>query len=450
MRKSVALMLASTVLLAACLFAVAPASASSSAWVSRASMHVARSSLGVAVVDGQIYAIGGLTDPPSWIVCTGANEKYNPQTDQWTPKASMPTPRASFATAVYNGKIYCIGGTSGAKNSQIGTSGLNEVYDPATDQWTTKASMPTPRVGVTASTINGKIYLLGGNSSVNEVYDPETDLWTTKASMPMQPGLNQIWSCTSATSDGKIYVFGASILGYSNQVYNPQTDTWSTGAPLVQGYLLATCAATAKPNQIYVFGVDSTWWDIGPPHFTSLSYSPLSGGWRVFAMMPTPRVNAAVAVVNDLVYVIGGSVVMIENNAHPTAVNEQYSPLKDQPSTFQAPTVTVQSPQNKTYTGTVQLSYSTSTPSMATHICIDGQNIHPASSGQTLNLPLGAHNITVYAIDEAGNVGASETVAFSVAEPQGFPALLAVAAIAFVVCILVLALYLRKKERKTL
>jgi Kelch motif len=44
------------------------------------------------------------------------------------------------------------------------------------------------------------------------------------------------------------------------------------------------------------------------------------------------RVNAAVAVVNDLLYVIGGSVVMIENNAHPTALNEQYSPLMDQPA----------------------------------------------------------------------------------------------------------------------
>ena len=36
-------------------------------------------------------------------------------------------------------------------------------------------------------------------------------------------------------------------------------------------------------------------------------------------------------------------------------------------------------------------------------------------------LPSGEHNVTVYAWDAAGNVGASETVTFTVAEPDIFP-----------------------------
>ena len=37
------------------------------------------------------------------------------------------------------------------------------------------------------------------------------------------------------------------------------------------------------------------------------------------------------------------------------------------------------------------------------------------------DLPNGYHNITVYATDEAGNTGASETVYFSVEVPEPFP-----------------------------
>jgi hypothetical protein len=56
----------------------------------------------------------------------GTNEEYNPTTDTWTTKASMPTPRIDFAITVYQGKIYCIGGTT----DYYSYSNLNEVYDP--------------------------------------------------------------------------------------------------------------------------------------------------------------------------------------------------------------------------------------------------------------------------------------------------------------------------------
>ncbi len=69
----------------------------------------------------------------------------------------MPTARSSFAIAVYDDKIYVIGGTVGN-----GFVGNNEVYDPLTNSWETKASMPTPRADLSANVVNDKIYLIGG------------------------------------------------------------------------------------------------------------------------------------------------------------------------------------------------------------------------------------------------------------------------------------------------
>jgi hypothetical protein len=57
----------------------------------------------------------------------------------WALKNPMPTPRTEFGVATVNNKIYAIGGYSGSVLRTV------EEYDPATDTWTRKADMPTPR-----------------------------------------------------------------------------------------------------------------------------------------------------------------------------------------------------------------------------------------------------------------------------------------------------------------
>jgi len=61
-------------------------------------------------------------------------------------------------------------------------------------------------------------------------------------------------------------------------------------------------------------------------------------------------------------------------------------------------------------------------------------------------LSFGLHNVTVYAEDTFGNVGASETVWFSVAEP--FPAVPVAAASAVAVAIVGAGLLVYFKKRK--
>ena len=149
-------------------------------WKTKMSMHDARSSLGVASLNGKIYAIGGVTANG----VTDANEEYDPSTDTWILRMPMPIPSSGFGIAVYQDKIYCIGETA------------NQVYDPATDSWETKTPMPTPRSSLKATVVDGKIYLMGGYvpddsdfgysiSALNEVYDVSSDSWATKAPMLM-------------------------------------------------------------------------------------------------------------------------------------------------------------------------------------------------------------------------------------------------------------------------
>jgi hypothetical protein len=441
MDKSATLLLVLFFLTASCL-AVKPAFSYATvvedSWVSKAPMQQARSGLGVAAVNGKIYAIGGSVE--NGVV--GTNEEYDPETDTWTYKTPMPTPMAQFATAVYKNKIYCI------------SEHVNEVYDPATDSWEIKEPIPTLRLGLGANVVNGKIYLIGGyvsNSSsstgfsflsLNEVYDPETDSWSTKAEMP-----TAVVGFRSAVVDSKIYVIQDDL----NQIYDAATDTWSLGTPLPHSSIsdarpVATTGVNA-PKRIYVFGGGET-----------QVYDPESNSWTFGADTPTKHFFFGVAVVNDLLYVIGGSTETFDMfwNSNPTwyATNEQYTPFgygtPDPSYDGAAPEITVVSPENKTYyTANVTLDFTVNEPVFSAHYTLDGETAVEISGNTTLaGLAVGVHNLTVSAFDAAGNMGTSETVYFTIAEPEPFPTVLVATATGASIAIIAVGLlvYLRKRK----
>jgi N-acetylneuraminic acid mutarotase len=353
MRKSVALLLVLVFLTASCLSVSKPAFSSADivedSWAPKASMQVARGGLGVAAVNGKIYAIGGDTIAGSspytgGIVAT--NEEYDPATETWETKEPMPTPRMNFGIAVYNNKIYCIGGEEISKDdSKAPLTNVNEVYDPTTDTWETKESMPTPRSDLRANVVNGKIYLIGGYdpnvhfepgaSTHNEVYDPATDSWSTKKPLPA-PTSNY----ASAVFGDKIYVIGGFIEGPwlrfdLNQIYNTKNDSWGYGALLSQSYGGVTGVVTAgfmAPKRIYVFG-EMMNGSVEEYHYSVRSYDPENDSWTAGADMLSGRGGVGVAVVNDLIYVIGGETANgIPFSANPPslkkyATNEQYTPI---------------------------------------------------------------------------------------------------------------------------
>ena len=146
-------------------------------WVKLAPMQQARCELGAAVVDGKIYAMDGtvITHLDPWhseskVVDTV--EMYDPVTNKWVYQTPMPVPSSNFAVAVFENKIYCIGGgvlwvynAASHGMDPLFREGFNLVYDPVLAVWEYRAAMPVSREGSQAHVVGGKIYLLGGGFS---------------------------------------------------------------------------------------------------------------------------------------------------------------------------------------------------------------------------------------------------------------------------------------------
>jgi N-acetylneuraminic acid mutarotase len=251
----------------------------------------------------------------------------------WTTKADLPTARAALSASVVNGKIYVMGGGVTGTDWGDPLSPEMEMYDPATDTWdTTKANMPWGRGSLTSVTVNSKIYALGGQSlggitaeSSVIIYDPQTDSWDTTTTV--MPGPRS--GLCAEVVNGKIYVIGGWNFSYPAGIaavweYDPVSNTWDTTKavfPTPRSYL-ATCVVD---NKIYAFGgVDN---DVTYDGVSTLEvYDPATNQWSQKADMPAPRIYLEADAVDGLIYIFGGS----DNPDHlPSSNVWEYSPAYD-------------------------------------------------------------------------------------------------------------------------
>lgn len=90
---------------------------------------------------------------------------YNPASDTWYNVAPLPAPRVSMAVAVLNGQIYVMGGTDVWISGAVQNSAY--VYAPLSNQWSVAPALITARSGVRAVTVDDVIYVLGGYDQSN-------------------------------------------------------------------------------------------------------------------------------------------------------------------------------------------------------------------------------------------------------------------------------------------
>jgi N-acetylneuraminic acid mutarotase len=191
------------------------------------------------VIKNQLYVVTfchtlGYSDAPGPASCVGDLTgprlfRYNPVTDRWVSLAP-PFPRAkgsdpqvsSVAGGVIGGKFYVMGGT-------FENSGRLSVYDPATNQWTPKTPLGLARPGVATAVLGNKLYVMGGSRwqnlvdeilDITIVYDPVTNLWTRRASLP-SPRVDAAGTTVLSGGKPRIEVVGGYPAPHNNVQYIP-------------------------------------------------------------------------------------------------------------------------------------------------------------------------------------------------------------------------------------
>lgn len=173
-------------------------------WSKKANMprHLARGITGV--IGGKLYVLNGVCSTHR---CTSPRlYRYDPATNTWdTSLRSAPEQHIDGAGGVIDGKFYVVGGRGDRGTGRTGNDRVH-MYDPATNRWTAKTSLPTARTEMAGVVMGAKLYILGGTESENgqhvntvDVYDPVTDTWTLAVSMP---------TARSSLAAGRIFVSG--------------------------------------------------------------------------------------------------------------------------------------------------------------------------------------------------------------------------------------------------
>ncbi len=291
-------------------------------WKVVAPMPTARYRLAAATGgDGRIYAIGGNNNCGESSCNFGyvsTVEAYDVNADTWVARTSMPTPRADAGAATgRDGRIYVVGGATGTNPGVLDTL---EVYDPATNSWTTSdervrlpegarrpAPMPTARFRVAAAADrDGRIYALGGVDSNGVVrntverYDPNTNTWSTIT--PMSTPRDGMAATTGP--DGRIYAIGGSTLP-TVEAFDPSGQVWAPVAPMSTPRDLGA-AATGADGRIYALAGINGW--LTTPQASVEAYDPgVPGNWEPAPSLALPRYGLAAAIGrNKRIYAIGG------------------------------------------------------------------------------------------------------------------------------------------------
>jgi N-acetylneuraminic acid mutarotase len=143
------------------------------AWSNGAPIPTRRDHLEAQVVNGVLYAIGGR---PVSLNNYDVVEAYDLATNSWSAKAPMPSKRGGLASALLDGRIHTFGG-EGNTASPNGVFDNHESYDPATNRWTVEQPMPTPRHGLAAVALGGRIYVIGGGPKQGLAQTAVVEVW---------------------------------------------------------------------------------------------------------------------------------------------------------------------------------------------------------------------------------------------------------------------------------
>lgn len=213
-------------------------------WSSGTAMPVAVTHMGVALVDSDIWVVGGFEgNHPG--VATNAVQIYDTKTDQWREGPALPFPRASGSMVYANGKLHHFGGLLPDRRTNVDEHWVLNLGDVGAG-WKQKASLPEARNHLGGVALNGNIYAVGGQFGHDgphrdvrlvHVYNTQNDEWQRLADIPAT--LSHI-EAGIFSFENRIYVAGGETDSGAAQtlfVYDPKTDAWSEFCSLPESLL---------------------------------------------------------------------------------------------------------------------------------------------------------------------------------------------------------------------
>jgi len=222
----------------------------------------------------------------------------------------LPTATMAAAVTSLGRTIYVIGGMTR-------TRFVSKVYecDPLNRSCSEKAALPTETLGASAAEIAGLLYVTGGrdNQGVIDrliVYTPSTDSWVSKRSMATAR-----WLHMSAVVRDRLYVFGGikgtgrarRVLG-DVAAYDPARDQWEHVGLMPEAVQAAAVAVV--DDKVYLIGGRTETYETTTGSSASAAvheFDPETATWRNRRPMPTARTGAAAAVRDGKIFVVGGA-----------------------------------------------------------------------------------------------------------------------------------------------
>ena len=203
--------------------------AASNTLTSGAQLPVATSRATAGAINGRIYLAGGITPDPSG----GGNRVvsdlriYDPGRDQWSKGPAMRRAVQLAGSAVIDGELYVVGGLSGGRIQR-----LVQIYDPAEESWRLGPSLSQGRYDHAVGSIGSELYAVGGLNggrlaSVERWRTDSASGWQSVAGLtPARTGLavasgsSQLYAVSGLNSDRR----GNCLDGVD--VYDPDDDRW--------------------------------------------------------------------------------------------------------------------------------------------------------------------------------------------------------------------------------
>ena len=116
--------------------------------------------------NGYVYIFGGLNINNSGVYAAQSAAYYakinsDGSLGSWTATSNLPSANANFASAVYNGYIYMIGGAYNSNGNKTYYAKINS--DGSLGSWNATSSLLENRVGVQSVAYDGYIYVFGGS-----------------------------------------------------------------------------------------------------------------------------------------------------------------------------------------------------------------------------------------------------------------------------------------------